>query len=68
MREEKLLELDIVPTCFPGVIANKKVVDILTKFCPGDFQVFPVTIKRERGKRQGGERQGEGETKRKGET
>lgn len=52
MREEKLLALDIVPTCFPGVIANKKVVDILTRFCPDDFQVFPVTIKRERGKRK----------------
>ena len=52
MRENKLLELDIVPSTFPGLIVNKKVLNILRETCPKDFQVFPITIRNKDGKRK----------------
>lgn len=52
MRENKLIELDVVPSTFPGLIVNKKVVEILKRVCPNDFQVFPVIIKSKPEKRE----------------
>ena len=48
--ENKLLEFDIIPSTFPDMIVNKKVLNILNAVCPRDFQVFPVTIKSRVGK------------------
>lgn len=44
MRETKLKEYDI-HYFSSGLIVNKKVLSILNKVCPNDFQVFPVTIR-----------------------
>jgi len=45
MKESKMLEMDIIPASFPGLIVNKKVLDILKRVCQDDFQVFPILIK-----------------------
>jgi len=50
MKESKMLEMDILPTGFPGLITNKKVLSILQRVCPDDFQVFPILIKSVPGK------------------
>lgn len=43
---EKLLKFDTLPNNCSGrpPIVNQRVLDLLTKHCPNDFQAFPVTI------------------------
>lgn len=42
--EMQLIKNDVLPNISGSPIVNLKVIELLTKLCPDDFQYFPVTI------------------------
>lgn len=45
--EEKLVTYDVLPNNTPAPVVNKRVLNLLMKYCPDDIQAFPVVIRNE---------------------